>query len=417
MSRRDSNGGAARAAYRIHSALRSLGIDSTMRVMEKGSNDPSVLTGEGPGTFERIKKKIQTYWHDLQSRSWYTDNLETHSFGWESADIIQEINTSNADIIHLHWVSGMLSIEDIGRISKPVVWTMHDMWAFCGAEHYSPEDHEARFKIGYHRSNRPKMEGGPDLNRKVWEIKCKEWSGKGFYIVSSSNWLDNCVCQSWLFRNNDHRVIPLPLDASFPWLPFPKNAAREMLNLPFDKKLVLTGADGGLVNERKGGDLLFAALEELSGRGLKDIELVIFGQEKFDEREWPFPVHWLGAIYDDRILAQAYSAADVMVVPSRQECFGQTATEAMSCGTPVVAFGLGGLFDIVDHQVNGWLAEPLDSSSLAIGIEWVLADEIRHELLSSNSIKTVKNRFSPHLIAEAYVKLYNSILSAAELHG
>jgi glycosyltransferase involved in cell wall biosynthesis len=143
------------------------------------------------------------------------------------------------------------------------------------------------------------------------------------------------------------------------------------------------------------------------------MEIVIFGASapsKDDEwRDFGFPVHYLGVLQDDISLAVVYSAADVMVVPSEEEAFGQTATESLSCGVPVVAFAIGGLLDIVGHEREGYLARPFDSEDLARGIEWVLENQQRLYSLSENSRKKAMDEFDIQLISSKYVELYQEI--------
>jgi glycosyltransferase involved in cell wall biosynthesis len=143
----------------------------------------------------------------------------------------------------------------------------------------------------------------------------------------------------------------------------------------------------------------------------KNIELAVFGSsEPVNAPKFPFQTCYLGRLQDDISLRILYSAADVMVVPSKQEAFGQTAIEAMACGTPVVAFGATGLLDIVDHQENGYLAEPFDPSDLAHGIEYCL-HHAEPEKLSENARKKVVNHFDSYIVANQYISLYKSMLN------
>jgi len=105
-----------------------------------------------------------------------------------------------------------------------------------------------------------------------------------------------------------------------------------------------------------------------------------------------------------------YSAADVMVVPSLQEAFGQTASESMACSTPVVAFGATGLLDIVDHQQTGYLAKPFKVSDLAAGIDWIL-NAPNYEELCQNARKKVLCEFDSQIVADKYIAFYKSVLS------
>ena len=251
----------------------------------------------------------------------------------------------------------------------------------CGrfvVEHYAPDDTTSRYRQGYSADNRHLSERGPDLNRQVWEAKRRAWARQRFTIVSPSRWLAACAQQSVLFTDAAVHVIPNPLDTVNTWRPIPRDVARVALRLPLDKKLILTGADGGLINPYKGGDLLRISLARVVTRQSGDVELIIYGQgEPATGETWPCPVHWLGVVRDDRVLALAYSAADVMVVPSRQDNLPNTAVEAQACGTPVVAFDIGGLPDIVIHRESGWLAKPFDTEDMAKGVLWVLGDSKR----------------------------------------
>ncbi|MFC5190300.1 glycosyltransferase [Algoriphagus aquatilis] len=411
VSSSDSGGGAGRAAYRIHQAVKEAGGSSFMRVIKKESIDQDVSDWFPKSFVKQLESHFYRRWLFKLKDKWSSAINELHTFGSYGVGLVDELNNSDADIIHLHWVSDMLSIADIGKIKKPIVWTMHDMWPFCGSEHYALDEPEARFKVGYSLSNRPKGEKGRDLSRVTWEAKRKAWAGQSFHIVSTSKWMDQCVHSSYLFGNSSREVIPLPIDSQFRWKPQSKEIARTALNLPPNKKLVLMGADGSVLHPRKGGDLLLEAIGNLNNTNLYDIELVIFGKTfPMDFELYSFPIHYLGPIKDDRLLALAYSAADVLVTPSRQEAFGLTAQEALACGTPVVAFDIGGLSDLLVHQENGWLATPFDPSDLAKGIDWILEDSTRYIELSKRARMRIEENYSPEIIGKKHFQLYEGIL-------
>ena len=412
ISTYDSNGGAGRAAYRIHQAQVQCGLNSRMRVIKSGTDDDCVNAKSVP-IIKRITLKIHEHWLSHIQKRWSTNNPVWHDFGQLGAGLVDELNACDAGVLNLHFISEMLSVKDIGRLKKPFVWTLHDMWAFCGGEHYAPDHSTARFIQGYLNDNRPKDESGPDLNRKTWKMKCRAWARQNFTIICPSQWLADCAKQSVLFRDANIYVVPNPLNTDTIWLPIPQDAARVALNLPPKKKLILMGADGGLVNPIKGGDLLHDAIIYFVARQSHDVELMIFGQGKpKGENTWPCPVHWMGEIRDDRLLALTYSAADLMVVPSRQEAFGQVALEAQACGTPVVAFDIGGLPDILAHCKTGWLAKAYNTEELAEGISWVLADHNRLSSLSRAARKRAVELFSPNVVSQQYAQIYEQILKA-----
>jgi glycosyltransferase involved in cell wall biosynthesis len=402
LNHSDINGGAARAAYRIHHALRSSGIDSQMLVNVASSGDWTV---QGPATkwakaIGRIRPQLVT---PLRQQL-YTGNPTIHSPSVLPSRWTERLNASEADLVHLHWVQGeMLSIADIARIRKPIVWTLHDMWAFCGAEHYTT-DH--RWRDGYRRDNRPSYESGFDLNRHTWQRKRKHWR-QPLQIVCPSQWLADCVRVSALMHDWPVTEVPYPIDTER-WQPIDQPLARHMLGLPQECPLLLFGALGGGKDPRKGIDLLHASLAHLhSEPSLKNLQLVVFGQlAPQSPPQLGFPVHYTGHLYDDLSLRALYSAADAFVLPSRQDNLPNTGLEAHACGTPVVAFNTGGLPDIVADRVTGALAEPFEPASLAAGIRWVLEGPQRRRALGGAARERAERLWAPARVAGLYSEVY-----------
>ncbi len=407
LNHSDINGGAARAAYRIHHALRQSGVDSRMCVDSATSGD---WTAQGPAT------KLRKGWAKIRPTLggapfkpvFKTGNPIIHSPAILPSGRVAALNNSDADVLHLHWVQGeMLSIADIGRLRKPVVWTLHDMWAFCGAEHYTEE---FRWREGYRKGNRPSYESGFDLNRWTWERKRKHWQ-RPMHIVTPSHWLAQSVRESALMRDWPVSVIPNPIDTER-WQPLEQVLARELLGLPKGVPLLLFGAIGGGQDPRKGFDLLQAALQHLRGE-ISELQLVVFGQLRpKDPPDLGFPIHYTGYLHDDLSLRALYSAADAFVLPSRQDNLPNTGVESLACGTPVVAFDTCGLPDIVTHQETGYLAKAFDEEDLARGIQWVLADHVRHVRLGAKARAEAVTRFASTVIAPQYVKTYKSAIEA-----
>lgn len=407
LSTDDFSGGASRAAYRLHTALLQNGIDSAMRVLSHQTANDKVIAGRGPRTFaEKVKGRIHKKLREFAERNWKTDNLIMHSFGLVSAGIVDEINGSEADVVNLHWIVNLLSIEDIGNIRKPIVWTLHDMWAFCGGEHVVNDDETSRFRVGYLQNNRPLGESGPDLNRQAWESKKKLWANQKFNIVTPGRWMADCAQDSVLFRDASITVIPNPIEMDHLWCPVPQDFARRVLGLRQDKKYILSGSAGGMPH-LKGEDLFKQAMTKVVASEPDSIELLIFGQyQPLNNSDWPCKVHWLGPVRDDHVMTLIYSAADVMMVPSRQDNLPNTAIEAHACGVPVVAFNIGGLPDIVEHQKSGWLAPAFDTEDLAKGILWVLSDQNRWGELSNFALTIAQERFSTKVVIEQYMRVY-----------
>lgn len=401
----DINGGAARAAYRLHQALLTEGIESRMLVQSKFSDSYTILRPESK--IQRGLAKYRPLLDSIPVRFYKNRSQTLFSPSWlPFSGMVKRINTINPDIVHLHWIThGMLRIEDIAKIKAPIVWSLHDNWAFTGGCHIMWEC--SRYKNSCGVCPRLGSTQENDLSRKTFKRKQKSFAKlSNLTIVGLSRWLANCAKDSYLFRKNSVINLPNPIDTTI-FSPVEQSVARRLLHLPQNKKLVLFGALYALSDINKGYSKLCTALANLERN---DIELVVFGSsqpkipQKFKQK-----VHYLGHLHDDISLRILYSAADVMVVPSKQEAFGQTASESMACGTPVVAFGSTGLLDIIDHQINGYLAQPFNAADLAKGIEWIL-NSSNYEALSRNARNLVVHKFDSEVVANKYIELYQNIL-------
>ena len=363
----DLAGGAAIAAYRIHKSLRSLEVDSSMWVNKKLSDDFSVYADDSLA--HRLTSQLKASGTRSLAKSLFKEASATYrSYNVLPSGLGKRLDASDAQLVHLVWVNGeCLSINQIGRLKKPVVMTLQDMWAFCGAEHYAQNQ---RYQTGYDSQSRPSELSGVDVDRWIWRRKAKAWS-QPFPLVAISDWLATCVRSSSLFSDWPVSVIPNPVDTDL-WKPLDKSVARSAYNLPLDKKIIVFGALGGTSNPRKGYAYLDKALAKLAAEH-SDIHLVIYGQSA-PEKPLPthFPTTYVGRLADPVALCVLNNAADVFVNPAIQEAFGQTASEAHACGVPVVAFENTGIADIIEHKASGYLATLRDADDLATGLSWVL---------------------------------------------
>lgn len=404
FSANNNKGGAARAASRIHFALLKSGIDSTMFVDRLDMPTERVY---GPKSMLDIfLVKVRAKLANFLLKSLNTQNAGQHSLSIFPSKWLKFINESDADIVHLHWVNReMLSISDIGKIKKPIVWTLHDMWSFSGAEHLCEDN---RWEAGYNKNNRPSYEKGLDLNRWVFKRKLKHWK-EPFNIVTPSTWLSECARSSFLMNTWSISTIPNCLDTEL-WKPSDKQNERSLFGLPQDKRLILFGSYGSNASLNKGFDLLLKALHAFDNSE-DNYELVVFGDaSKAQFSKLTIPVHFIGHIRDDSRLVELYNAADVMVIPSRQEAFGQVASEAQACGIPVVAFSTSGLKDIIKHGETGYLAQPFNVDDLAAGIKWVMTSKDRVDL-SNKAKERAHAMFSYKHVAMLYKSLYEKALN------
>lgn len=403
LNNSDITGGAARAAYRIHQSILRRNVHSRMWVKFSQSDDWTVI-----GPKEKWKKGFAQLRRHIISpaiKMMKSQNKILHSPAILPSSWSNKLNSSDTDLVHLHWLGAeMASIADIGAINKPVVWTLHDMWAFCGAEHVSWDN---RWQEGYKNNNRPNDEKGFDINRWTWNRKLKYWK-RPFHIIAPSKWLADCAKKSVIMRDWKIDIIPNCLDIQ-KWAPVEKNLARKLIGLPKDIPLIAFGSYGANNEYHKGYDLLIDALKDLKSQ-IKGVELVIFGQSAPQKLpDLNFPVHYTGLLHDDISLRLLFSAANLVVVPSRKEAFGQTAIESMACSTPVVAFGSTGLLDIIDHKVNGYLAKPFQSEDLANGIKYILETSKYEEFCNNARMKVIK-QFDSSVVSEKYLKIYHEIL-------
>jgi glycosyltransferase involved in cell wall biosynthesis len=250
-----------------------------------------------------------------------------------------------------------------------------------------------------------KMIEGLDVDRMIWRLKTHYWR-KAVHLVAPSRWIAEQAAKSALAHRWPITVVPnvVPVDVYRSW---PKRLARELHNLPPDNPLILFGAIGGTSNPNKGWDLLASALNEVSNV-LPNCAAVVFGQAApVDAPSMPMPVYYIGKLHDDVSIATLYSAADAVVVPSRIENLPQIATEALSCGVPVVGFRTSGLPDVVQHLTTGYLARPYEASDLARGIAWLLTlgDEQRKSMSEAGRAFAMAH-WAPGEVAHQYEGVY-----------
>jgi glycosyltransferase involved in cell wall biosynthesis len=281
---------------------------------------------------------------------------------------------------------------------------------FRGAEHYPAFNDDHRYESGYQSQGGLGSKGRFDFDTWTWERKRAAWL-RPRTAVCPSEWLAEEARKSILLRNWRIESIPNAIDTSV-WKPQSKAAARMRFGLPADVALVVFGAIGGTADPRKGGDLLRAALHALPSRLDRPWALAVFGQEAPKTPEsWPAPIHYLGHLNADTDLIDAYSAADVVVLPSRLENLPNVAIEAQACAVPVVAFATGGIPECVQHGHTGYLASTFDVEDLAHGIAWVLSDGERYGELSANARAYVVKNFASPVVARRLQNLYDDLLS------
>ena len=407
LSHSDGGGGAGRAAYRLQQALVAAGVDSRMHVDFKNTNDDRV--SQSSGLLAGLALRARILVDQLPGISAKVADPGLFSPGFSSAMMARNINSDAADIINVHWVNmGFLSIRQLGRIRKPMIWTLHDMWAFTGGRNYAPDGPNARWRDPYEVDNRPTDGSLWDVDRWVWNRKRKGWT-KPRQVVTPSKWLAELVSQSELMSTWPVSVIPNPIDTNV-FKPYPQAEARAFHNLPPDVPLILFAFTTNLDDPRKGWDLLGEALQ-IMHLECPDVELAVMGQDA-PPNPWGTGLphaHWLGRLSYDEQLAMAYSAADVTVVPSRQDNLPQTGTEAQACGCPVAAFRVGGLPDVVEDAETGLLADAFDTTALANAIITLVSSDERRARMAHAARARAERLWSQHVVAEQYRELFAAV--------
>lgn len=403
----DIRGGAARAAYRLHLGLQNHSVQSSMLVIRKKSGDNTVT---GP-------KNLINY--ILLRLGWRLESMLTRIKGGKilsffspglvpGADIKNQLTSAGVDVINLHWTcQAMLRIEDLQQVSTPIVWTLHDLWPLTGGCHSDEGCRRYQAECG----NCPILSkrGEFDLSHQVLSRKQASYSNLDINLVAPSQWMANNARESTLFKNQNIHVIYNGIDLTI-FRPTDSQQTRQLLGLPKDRLLMLFGAMNSTNNPGKGFDLLVAGLNRLSKDWRDSVELVVFGSTGSSEIENSgFITHFLGDIYDDKKLVDLYSSVDVMIVPSRQDNLPNTVSESLACGTPVVAFDIGGIPEMIEHEVSGYLAKAFDPDDLARGVEYVLKQQRINNHMSRAARKMAVDKFSDEEMSLKYISLYETI--------
>lgn len=410
----ERNGGAAVAANRLLYALLKQGVDAKMLVCSKQSDDAHVISC-ATGLRQKwnfICERGVIFLSNRLSRK----RLFSVSIANTGYDITQLKAFQEADIVHIHWINhGMLSLkhlEAIKRSGKPVVWTMHDMWPLTGICHYAygcERFTESCGKCPFLHSAQEK-----DQSNRVLLDKKELFHQWPVAIVAVSSWLASLGERSTALRGHTVSVIPntIPLDA---FKPIPKNQARNQLNVPIEKKLLVFGA-AAIDSPIKGFAFLKEALNLLAKKMDPSLlHLVIYGGIKSGAaflEDLPISYTWLGKVPED-LLPVIYSAGDVLVAPSLYETFGQTLIEAQSCGCIPVCFGNSGQTDIIEHGQTGLFASNMSAESLAEMIYQALTG-MNHDDFTEKATAWVSSSFSDQRVASMYTDLYASLLSSSK---
>ncbi len=305
------------------------------------------------------------------------------------------------DIIHLHWFKDMYNYNFFNSISnKPNVWTLYNTSAFTGGCQFLEECTKYESEC----LNCPLFSETPSLAHEIWKQKKEIYSKfTNLQIVVPSQWMADCVKKSSLLGKHPIYVIPFtyPTDV---FKPINKYVARSKLNLPLDKKIVA-------INSKhlycKNTNILRTALAQIFDEGL-NIEIVTFGN---NEINLPYKAHNMGYISNTKQLSLLYSASDVYLFPPSEDNASFTIGEALLCGTPVVAFPIANIPEIIQHKKTGYIASPFESVDFANGIRWILEQD--EDIAYKQSLlcwQSTKNLHTPNLSVLKHINIYDNLL-------
>jgi glycosyltransferase involved in cell wall biosynthesis len=399
INQSDVSGGAAIASYRLHQGLLEQGIDSKMLVgTVKTDSDRIAVVPRKPrieNQLNRITRYVGLNYINLFS----SFDIPNHKF-YQDADIL------NLHNLHTGYFN-YLAIPKLTK-TKPAVFTLHDMWSFTGHCAYSYDCD--RWKTGCGKCPYPKTypEIKLDNSRLEWKLKNWVYSKSNLAIVTLSNWLTEQAKASMLNRFPIHH-IPNGIDTNA-YQPLDQELCKNVLGIPKNKRVLLFGAES-LKDQRKGGDLLLKALQQLPQSLKSETILLTFGNgSESITSELGMQTINLGYVSSDRLKSIAYSAADLFIFPTRADNLPLVLQESMACGTPMISFNVGGVPDLVRHGITGYLAEAENPYDFAKGIIELLEDNDKRVEISRNCRQIAEIEYPIELQAKRYIEIYQQLL-------
>jgi glycosyltransferase involved in cell wall biosynthesis len=409
VSNSDIQGGAARAAYRLHQGLIELQQDSQMLTLEKRSLNNAVIKLDNPSI-----APYSTHLSHIQTRCINQNRSPRSNTSFTLPYPGIDLTHVPADIINLHWVAYFQSPVTIRHLlnQKPVIWTLHDMWAFTGGCHYSAGCTQYQQDCAHC----PQLNADPHgLTAAILNDRLDLLRDTPLVIVTPSQWLANCARHSRVLSSQRIEVIPYSLETDI-FTPTARPATKQELGIDHEPIALLIGADNG--NEQRKGfaELLQAlqiCLQNPQFQALitdQKLQLWCFGIPNDRLADLAIPLHTFGSIDSDRHLSQIYAAADLFLLPSLEDNFPNTMLESMSCGTPVIAFHIGGIPDVVKEGVTGRTVPSGDVAAMAAAIlECVFDDQLRSRL-GQASRQVMAENYALTIQAQRYLELYKDVI-------
>jgi glycosyltransferase involved in cell wall biosynthesis len=417
LSTNDIRGGAGRAAYRLHKGLNEIGLHSYMVVRRKSSSHKEIFEIDIKKKScaqikERLLGKFIQGQYINQNRTPLSNTIFTLPYPGYDLSNLEIIRESN--IINMHWVSYFLSLTTIKkllRMGKPVVWTLHDQWAFTGGCHYCAGCNHYVDSC----ANCSQIADDPlHLPQAIFKDKIKYFKDENLTIVTPSQWLYRCARNSRLFKNSRIELIPNSLETHH-FFPVPKKEAKKKLGIPEHSMTLLFVAEMGYEKRKGLKELLDAVQICKKNKNFKQlmqkkmINILCFGEPGKNLDQVGIHVESLGYINSEEKIRDAYNAADLYILSSLEDNLPNTMLEAMACGTPVVSFPIGGMPDMIKNGKTGAVAADISPRKLSEAILRLLFNPQEREKTGKNCRKLIRQRFALQHQAENYLALFKDL--------
>jgi len=408
VSTSDSSGGAAIAAFNLHTATNrsDAGWSSKMVVRDRRSDDADVtqISQFVPSGF--LQRAFQ--WRNLQSKIDRTDWSRNSGFELCSGMVranyrVADRIDADVEIVQLNWVADFLDWAAFMKSAKwPLVWRLADMNPFTGGCHYASDC--KGFMDGCHEC--PQLFDAETATARVFDEKSKALGYLGddqLTIVTQSHWMRDLVQASPLLRRFRQKTIPNGVNRQ-QFFPRDQDESRKQLGLDSGKPIALLCGTGP--QNRRGVDRLLA---EISDRSLESVHLLILGRTRVSYSPHLSGITFVGQVPHEH-LGTYYSAADVLLFPSLQDNCPNTVLEAQACGVPVLAFDGSGTSELINGKNSGWLTPCGDFTEMASRLNELIATGViraakQNSEQLANSVRTTSE------MLDDYLKLYDSILS------
>jgi glycosyltransferase involved in cell wall biosynthesis len=340
--------------------------------------------------FNKLLKKFLFYFFNLKFNN-------TVNFNLFNSKLLNEINKSKFTIINLHWLGNdTLSIEDVGKIRKKTIITLHDMWPYTSVEHYTDIKSFNKFY-----SIKSKYKRNFILNY-IFNLKIKNFKNIS-HVICTSEWQKKMADNSLVFKHAKKTIIPLPLNFSL-WKPVNKKTAKKKLSIAINIFTIFLPLADKYASKRKGLNLMIKTLEKIDNIKICLITTnygnIIFQNKRITHKNY-------NNVNSRQKLIELYSASDLFAMPSVYESFGQTLLEAQACNCPAIVFNNTGCADLISHKINGYKTNYLDLNDFKEGVLWSVKNKNKKKFSSIRS--NAKKKFSEKVICDKYKKFYSSI--------